>query len=1110
MRHLCEVSCALLGALFVFSLLMAGCGGGSGDDTVPPEVVISGTVDASAIAASERQGPVFVAAARSGDLEEIENNPEAAVVDIRPVDAGNRYRMNLTTMGVAAGETIQIIGFIDNNFSDAPALDAGDFMGFYLADDSFDTAHTLRVGNNENLDIVITREVFDFDAAIGGTVYCEDPWLDCGGAHDLTIVAYAETISSLDFAGLDTDGVIGFATFNSASFPLDFTLSILPYGYDVPIENVLLFAFLDTNDNGDIDAGDILGSYALSADGMPACLTVFDGMKPSTDQFPVYMMQAINEAADAGVTVSGSVTLPNGGENTAETPVVVAVGDPDAMSGGNNVFAAFEYFRILPAGEYDFTLDLSATRFSPGDEVMVTALWDRDYTGCFPDVTPGDSVGFFTDSGSQTFSVVLSEGRNTGIDIDINREVFDFTAEIGGTINCNSDVYDCAGGHTLTIVAYAGEITSLDFADLDPDAIIAYKTITNATFPGNYTLSILPYGYDVPIENVHVFAFLDTDDDGVTDAGDILGSFGDLGSGVPRCITIADGMTPDTTDVPVYFIDELGESMQSDIHLSGRITLPAGGENSVDEPVVVAVGDPEALMGGGDAFAAVDYFQIIPAGDLDYALDLSATRFVPGDDVMVMALWDRDYGGCFPELTTGDAVGFYSDGVQSFTVTLAEGDNTGIDIDINREVYDFTAAIGGSVICDGGTVTCENGHDLTIVAYAAPLGSSDFTTLTSDGVIGYRAYADVTFPLDYTLSILPYGYDVPIEDVQLLAFLDTDDDGAVGPGDIVGYHATEAGGMPESLTITDGMTPAGTDFDIYMATTVPQPAGNDITISGSIEPPAGYDADSAPIFIIITDELDGSAEPALTDIRYFQQLDPGEIDFDIDLSVTALSPGDRVTVLALWDRNFNGFPVLTPVTDPVGIYMNTDAMQTAITLVAGENTVAPGQPDWGFALNRRYYEHNAVVSFQINCNGRCGTGDDLFFGAITRQGVNNGAGFQAGDNDIDADYIAGFDTATVQADGDFWYSLDILKILRYQAGITPTPASPEDPFSIDAVYLFAVADANGNGLPDVGEEAGFYWEWLVVPVRIPAAFSVDDTDNTLTGNRVLFWGETYE
>ena len=551
------------------------------------------------------------------------------------------------------------------------------------------------------------------------------------------------------------------------------------------------------------------------------------------------------------------------------------------------------------------------------------------------------------------------------------------------------------------------------------------------------------------------------------------------------------------------------DALPPDIVLSGQVDASAIPGSERRGPIFVAAAktaDMEQLE--NDPESVVVDIKPVDA-DNRYRMDVSLLGMSPGETVHLIAFIDNNFSDS-PALDTGDFLGFYLP-PESFDTayTLRAGQNRNLDIAITREVFDFDAEIGGTVVCDGGAVACENGHDLTIVAYAEPITSSDFTGLDPDGVIGFKTYEDVSFPLDYTLPILPYGYDVPIENVHVMAFLDADDDGAAGPNDIVGYHADE-NGMPAPVTITDGMTAATTDVGISMSTTLPQPGGYNMWVTGSIEPPEGYDEDAPPIYIIITDEQDGLSEPDMSAIRYFQMLDAGAIDFDIDLSGTALAPGDRVTILALWDQDFNGFPVLTPVVDLLGIYMNTGSFAFGIALETGDNIVDPSQEGESFAVNRRYYDHNASVFFRIDCNGNCGTGDDLIFGAITSQGVNGG-------NTFDLDYIVGLDTGVVQADANYWYEMDFLKILRSQAGVHPNPSDPSFPdgdFSMDAVYLFAVVDSNGDGQPDTGDAMGFYWEWVIfLLLRAPSDFAVSDTANVLGNdageNRVLFWGQTY-
>ena len=69
-----------------------------------------------------------------------------------------------------------------------------------------------------------------------------------------------------------------------------------------------------------------------------------------------------------------------------------------------------------------------------GDEIAIVALLDLDSKGGFPNPTAGDYLGFYLDKDALSLSYVLSDGKNTGADIDINRKTFSFDAEISGTI----------------------------------------------------------------------------------------------------------------------------------------------------------------------------------------------------------------------------------------------------------------------------------------------------------------------------------------------------------------------------------------------------------------------------------------------------------------------------------------------------------------------------------------------------------------------------------------------------------------------------------------------------------------------------------------------------
>ena len=81
-----------------------------------------------------------------------------------------------------------------------------------------------------------------------------------------------------------------------------------------------------------------------------------------------------------------------------------------------------------------FFLDLTDTGLSAGDEVIVIGFWDTDYNSVFPELSVGDVLGVYAEPGRITPAIELAEGGNTGIELTINREVFDFEASVSGEI----------------------------------------------------------------------------------------------------------------------------------------------------------------------------------------------------------------------------------------------------------------------------------------------------------------------------------------------------------------------------------------------------------------------------------------------------------------------------------------------------------------------------------------------------------------------------------------------------------------------------------------------------------------------------------------------------
>ncbi|MEZ4565808.1 MAG: hypothetical protein R2860_02180 [Desulfobacterales bacterium] len=73
-------------------------------------------------------------------------------------------------------------------------------------------------------------------------------------------------------------------------------------------------------------------------------------------------------------------------------------------------------------------------------------------------------------------------------------------------------------------MAYAGEVLSSDFTTISFNDVIGYETVTKTDDPVNYKMDILPYGKNVPIRDVQVFALLDANNSG-RDSGDRIGFY---------------------------------------------------------------------------------------------------------------------------------------------------------------------------------------------------------------------------------------------------------------------------------------------------------------------------------------------------------------------------------------------------------------------------------------------------------------------------------------------------------------------------------------------------------------------------------------------------------
>ncbi|BCS95160.1 hypothetical protein DSLASN_07920 [Desulfoluna limicola] len=545
-----------------------------------------------------------------------------------------------------------------------------------------------------------------------------------------------------------------------------------------------------------------------------------------------------------------------------------------------------------------------------------------------------------------------------------------------------------------------------------------------------------------------------------------------------------------------------GETEDKEVFsITGRVTVDEACQcEGSDIFVALFKGtDPDMIArSSGDSFASI----VGAAPDGSFSIDLADHGLDPGETVTLIGFVDQNYNGGIPSPATGDMVGFYiKDGTFTPGYTLADGLNTGADIHVNREVFAYEKEIGG-------TISGDYTGPVRLFAYAGDIRSLDVTTLDVNGIIGYGAFEKKESLLDYRLSILPYGFDLPISDVYLMALFDTNGNGVPDAGESVGYCSTHPQGLPSLFTLTDAPQEHFT-VDSTLSKVIPEASPEEISIAGHVERPAGYDETStAPLFIVAaeTDDPNLLFTHPLSVIRAFYRLDPGELAFSLDLSATGLSPGNTLMTLALWDLNhkenpespsYTGFPD-PDAGDLVGIYQNKTNLTVTHTLNAGVNSVVPlknGNTDFRFQVNRLVVDHDASLVFTVQNGGgvTLESGDRLLVVAVQEDGVDN-ATYRI----TDPDCIVAMETVTATGDINDAYAVPLMGALLQSILNTP--------FGVDDVYVFAILDENGNGKPDNGEPVGFYWSWILT--FFPKLTNLTDGENRLE-TTVRFTGMTY-
>ncbi|MCP4134903.1 MAG: hypothetical protein GY754_28270 [bacterium] len=436
----------------------------------------------------------------------------------------------------------------------------------------------------------------------------------------------------------------------------------------------------------------------------------------------------------------------------------------------------------------DFIMDITDTDLLPGDEVFLFAFMDNDYSEGSPSLKEGDVVGFYRDPVTLNTSYKIKASGNY-IEININREVYDYEAVIAGTLNCeeSGDIF---------LIAFSGDIADIDLANLDIDQVVGFKRFFKEAGTFYYSLPVIPCGFNLPIEEVHVVAVLDLNENSKPDEGDKIGYYVNKKSLSPK-LTVTGGLQ-DGIDIDIC------KSMSfegSKAQISGTVTGNAYGK------ILLVAYDGQISsfdMNSVDMNKIIGYEVIEKTeASANYTMRTLPFSNLPAESVTVVALFDKDGN---KEATEGDMLGFYTepngDGTPAF-LTITEGSTEGIDINIDKTYYDHNARIQG-------TISGNAKGDLHIIAYNGDIRNIDINNLDTDCIVGYEKVSKSSFSLDYRMNVLPF-FDLPL-DVSLIAFVDLNKNGKPDSGDSVGYYMNKSS-MSFSIAVSESGV-SGINFSV--------------------------------------------------------------------------------------------------------------------------------------------------------------------------------------------------------------------------------------------------------------------------------------------------------
>ncbi len=967
----------------------------------------------------------FVIAVRQ---EEMSLSPEQIAGNILafspvPADATD-YELDLTAAGVLPGTKVTTFAIGDTKDRGLPALTDGDALGLAIQDNVL-INRPVQFGVNPGFDIKMTKRYYDGRAAIKVS-------LDGDYRGPMMLFAYAGSLN-MDSSGLDPDKIAGFTGLKKTDQKVQADLNLFSLGQKWPLDTYVV-ALLDANGNQKPDAGESL-LLPLDGNGVPIKLIVNNGDQLQASLNYVYNLQI---PSNQSITVSGKFLFTSP-ITSRYVHIMVAQGESldEVMA---DPLKHVKASQKVPSVANRYQIPLINTSLKAGDKVFVFGV-TSDGNGDFPSLGAGSLIG--VQSSGSSLGYVLKAGDNRGLDLIIDRSQYKDKVSVLGTL-----VSPYRGPVLATL--YTGSPLDLVNQTFTPDAFVAATGADKNTDRFNLSFKTLVTSQRLPLRAIP-FLVEDANGNSQADPGERVWYSLDPMSNGPLSLTI---------DIGSVFAFEYNQSRVIPavsgvpLSVSGNIRVSGAGDKG-KVYVLVLDGDIPSFSPDQLARHIQAVGEIKPSGG-SFTVDLSHSELRVGDDVLVVGLYDRNPSATgFPELSTNDLIGIHS-GKTALTHRLVAGVNDGLDLVIDRQVYEGQTQVAGRIL--GNTP-----DNLIVAAYAGDLESVTSFDLDYNKILGFSQVVGGA-NARYELPISPIGQPFPIK-AYVVAIADTNGNQKLDPGESFFFYSSRSDRVPEKITLTQGQ---GASLDLNLSFTTQMPKGNRMPLAGTITWPDAEKTgtDAAYIFVARGDSLDGITQNPLGSLKYFKRLDGRPENYSLTLEDTDLQPGDPVLVGILVDKD-KSFS-MTPG-DRVGI--------GGISL-SGFTQKLRQEGDANLSINVNFTIFNTQKSVdvaiaagaQANYSGRVLA--ILYAGALTELGLDT----------VDISQVVGFK--------DF--------VKSSTRASFDVPLLPTSKLPVSSATLITVFDANGNGAPDPGELIGFN---SPKAGGMPASFSVTaESTSTLVLN----------